>query len=258
MGKSDRSAPNWRWILVLTGTGVLYWLVLLSMVVTANPNLFPTLLLLGALVAPLTVLTYLNWPTGDSVVDGRLVAWVAVLSGVLGVLAAGVLEYATATQRSQWPMLTVAVIEETLKILVPIGALAFASRAVTDARAGLVIGVASGAGFAVLETMGYGFTTLLTSHSLAAVDQILLVRGVFAPACHLAWTGLLGASLWNFRTRPVGRALLGFVATYVVVVLLHALWDTLSASWLAHVLIAAVSVLLLVARERRIPSGAVR
>ncbi|WOQ16384.1 PrsW family glutamic-type intramembrane protease [Raineyella sp. W15-4] len=258
MPNRERTARNWRWVLVLCGTGTLYWLVLLTMVVTANPNLFPTVLLLGALVAPVTVLAYLNWPTGHGIVDGRTVAWIAALSGVLGVLLASILEYATATRREQWPMLTVAVIEETLKILVPIGVLVGGSRAAGDSRAGLIVGVGSGAGFAVLETMGYGFSALLSSGNLATVDQTLLIRGVFAPACHLAWTGVLGAALWRLPARPVGRGVLVFAGTYVAVVLLHAAWDTFAASWPAHIVLAAVSLALLILFQRRLGGRVVR
>ncbi|MEA5153933.1 PrsW family glutamic-type intramembrane protease [Raineyella sp.] len=258
MVHSARTVRNWRWILVLSGTGVLYWLVLLTMLITSNPNLFPTVLLLGALVAPATVLAYLNWPTGDGIVDGRTVLWIAAVSGVLGVLLAGILEYATATRRESWPMLTVAVIEETLKILVPIGVLVGTSRTLAQPRTGLVVGVASGAGFAVLETMGYGFTTLLSSGSVASVDQTLLVRGVFAPACHLAWTGLLAAALWRIPTRPAGRGLLVFAATYVLVVLLHAAWDTFAASWAAHIVLAAVSLTILIVFQGKTIRRAVR
>lgn len=251
MTTADAGAPSWRWVLVLCGAGALYWLVLLTMMVTGNPNLFPTLLLLGALVAPATLVVYANWWHQRALVDGRLVIWVALLSGVVGVLLASILEYATTHQRGTWPLLTGAVVEETLKALVPIGVLALG--AAPDRRAGVVVGIASGAGFAVLETMGYGFSALLRPDALGAGDPMLLLRGVFAPAAHLAWTGVLTAALWNAGARRSLPSALRLAGTYVVVVLLHMAWDS-GGSWFLRVALALVSLALLlvvVHRTRR-------
>ena len=38
--------------------------------------------------------------------------------------------------------------------------------------------------------MGYGFSALLASGSLAEVEQTLLLRALLSPAGHVAWTGL--------------------------------------------------------------------
>jgi protease PrsW len=51
-------------------------------------------------------------------------------------------------------------------------------------------------GFAALETMGYGFVTLLASRgNLALLEEALLARGLASPAGHAAWTGLVCAVL---------------------------------------------------------------
>lgn len=245
MVNRDGTARDRRWILVLSGTGVLYWLALLTLVITADPDLFPTVLLLGALVAPATVLAHLNRVDGHGIVGGRTVLWIAAVSGVVGVLPAAILGYATATRWDSWPILTVAVIEEGLKILVPVVVLLATWRSTADPRTGLVVGAAAGAGFAVLETVGQGFTAAVTSGGVASVDQALLIRGVFAPACHLAWTGLLAAAVWRIPSRPVARGVLVLGATYVLVVLLHAARDAFAASWPAQIVVAAVSLLAL-------------
>ncbi|WP_454227573.1 PrsW family glutamic-type intramembrane protease [Propioniciclava flava] len=65
---------------------------------------------------------------------------------------------------------------------------------------GAVLGIASGTGFAVLETMGYGFTTLLGSGRkrcgrgchVAAARLVIACR-----ACCL--TGLIVWALWRTR-----------------------------------------------------------
>ena len=120
-----------------------------------------------------------------------VLAGVAAVGGVVGVLFASVLESMLATPSGGAPPLGVAIIEESIKVAVPIGLLLVGVAPRRDA--GGVIGVAAGAGFAVLETMGYAFAVLLETGSLAAADQTLLLRGIFAPACHIAWTGMVVA-----------------------------------------------------------------
>jgi protease PrsW len=97
--------------------------------------------------------------------------------------------------------------------------------------AGLVLGVATAAGFASLETMGYGFASWLSSKdNLAVLDEVLLVRGLTSPAGHMAWTGLVCAVLWRERLK-VGHATLDWrvLGAFLTAVVLHALWDTFAS-----------------------------
>lgn len=241
---AQRRRFTWLWVL-LSGV-VLYWLVLFVTVATANVLLFPTLLLVGALIVPLTVLTRANRsPHGipGGVVPLQLLGLVSLLSGVVGVLLASGLEFTLVNPHGAWPMLAVALIEESVKLIVPVVVLA--AGLARRPGSGVVVGVASGAGFAVLETMGYAFAALLRTGSLGAVDQTLLLRGVFAPACHIAWTGIAAAMMWR-AVRLGGRAgdVVLAVAAGAWVVLLHAFWDSI-ASGPAHVGMAVVSLVLL-------------
>src|ERR671929_167011 len=85
---------------------------------------------------------------------------------------------------------------------------------------GLLLGVACGAGFAVLETMGYAFVVLVQSGGdVGAVQQVLFLRGVLSPAAHMAWTGLAAAALFTAAAAGWGaRALLRFSAVLAAVV----------------------------------------
>ncbi len=74
----------------------------------------------------------------------------------------------------------VGLIEEAAKLIVPFILLLFLRR--LDPRAGVIIGGASGMGFATLETMGYGFTALLSHGSWAALEKTLLLRALLSPA----------------------------------------------------------------------------
>lgn len=230
------------WVLPV---GVLGYLLVLSVMVgTDNINLFPTLLLIGALTAPLSVLL-LAYGLGSRP-PGRagVVALTAVVGGIVGTTAAGFLEYATLRRMPFLGMLAVGVIEEAVKLIVPV--VVFLIAHLRYPRMGVVLGIASGMGFAVLETMGYGLTALVASKgNVAAVDQILLLRGLLAPAGHVAWTGLTAAALWRIGEGGK-RAGLTFVGAYLLAVLLHTLWDG-TANFLVHVVIAAVSIAILVA-----------
>ena len=107
---------------------------------------------------------------------------------------------------------------------------------------------AAGAGFAVLETMGYAFVVLVQSGGdVEAVQQVLFLRGVLSPAAHMAWTGLAAAALFTAAAaRWSGRAVLRFVVVFAVVVALHTAWDSIG-SLAAAITIAVVSLALLTA-----------
>jgi RsiW-degrading membrane proteinase PrsW (M82 family) len=118
---------------------------------------------------------------------------------------------------------------------------------------GLLVGVASGAGFAVFETMGYAFVELVQSGGdLHVVDHLLVVRGLLSPAAHMAWTGLTIAALWSaaahhWRRRSVGV----LVLVYAIAVGLHTAWDSFDDDT-AYAVLAAVSLSLLVFTAHRL------
>ena len=177
---------SWLWVL-LAGVGA-YLLLLRTLLVTENPNFFPSLILLGSIVVPAAVLTFAATGGKRGIrVNAGIVTFTVIAGGVLGTVAAGTLEYDTLRALDALPMIMVALIEEASKILVPAAVLLINRRLRWPAA--VVLGVASGTGFATLETMGYGFTALL-SGGLAALDETLLLRALLAPAGHVAWTGL--------------------------------------------------------------------
>ncbi len=248
---------RWAWLLVLLGGVAGYLIVLRTLVATQNPLYVPSLLLLGSAVVPASVLVYAASGPRRSPVGAGLVAAVAGIGGVIGTVAAGTLEYDTLQRLGAVPMIMVGLIEESAKLVVPVVILIFARR--RDPAAGVIIGVASGMGFATLETMGYGFSALLQSRSLADLDQTLLLRGLLSPAGHVAWTGVATAALWRIPTAPRrGRAVGLFVLTFAAAVALHALWDG-SDLWLVRTVVGVVSfagLLIVVHRSRRVADRA--
>ncbi|MEJ3746818.1 PrsW family intramembrane metalloprotease [Actinomycetes bacterium KLBMP 9797] len=244
---------RWAWIVVLVVGLGLFLLVLRTMVSTENANFVPATILLGAAVVPATFLTFVEGRSGRWQVPASVLTAAAFLGGVLGVVVAGQLEYDALRDLGALPMVFVALIEETAKLLVPAAILLLFWRRRRDPSDGLVIGVASGMGFAALETMGYAFTALLASKgSIGAVEETLFVRGLFAPAGHTAWTGLTCGALFALAARPGGRRLLMFVITFAGAVALHALWDSFG-SLLGYAVLGLISVgwLMLMMRHYR-------
>ncbi len=228
------------WAVVLVVGLLLFEVVHAVYRVTGNVRLIPGLLLVGALTPLVATLAGLYGSSLRPRTSGFLLVAVAAISGVLSISVAALLEYRTQTRLGELPPLTVAVIEESSKLAVPaIVAVAIRARHPLD---GLTVGVCSGAGFAVLETLGYSAQQLVTAHDrLPAVDGTLLDRGLFAPATHVAWTGMAVAGLWLALARRTGRAWLTFVALLALAVTLHTAWDALG-SVAAALLLSLASV----------------
>jgi RsiW-degrading membrane proteinase PrsW (M82 family) len=247
LGGAGRSAVRqWAWLpTLLIGVG-LFELVRRALIDTANPNLLPALILLGAAVVPAAFVAFVYGRRLGYDVPGLLLAFTALVGGVVGVVLAGTWEYHTLIRLGSLPTLAVGFAEETAKLIIPAGVLLFVGY--RRPANGLLLGVASGAGFAALETMGYAFVALVeTRGDLGTVDGILLLRGLLAPGAHMAWTGLIAAALWEAAARRwQAGAVLRFVLVYLVAVALHTIWDSFHTGWVYAVL-ACISLGLLAA-----------
>lgn len=254
---------RFAWLGVLVVGLVLYVIVLRTLVHTQNPNFVPSLILLGATVIPLAFLTFAQARSGRWQVPASALVVAAFFGGVIGTVVAGTLEYNTLRGLGMLPMVLVAIIEEAAKLIVPV-ALLFSILARHERRLpsdGLIIGVASGMGFAALETMGYGFTALLASKgNIGAVEQTLFLRGLTSPAGHTAWTGLTAGALWAFIATPSGRRFLAFLGTFAGAVVLHTCWDSFGGL-VTYLILAAISLgwlFLALARYRTFSEHALR
>ena len=249
-----------RWLQIFVSGLILLYLVELMLVTTSNPIYVPSILL-GAFLVPVTFVAYLyeRLPSWDVSLQALAVCF--LWGGVLGTVVAGALEYEVARVLGFLPKLLIGLIEESAKLIVPL-IFYFVGRYRSEA-AGIVLGVATAAGFASLETMGYGFVSLVSSKgNLGVLDEVLLVRGLTSPAGHMAWTGLVCAVLWRERLK-VGHATLNWrvLGAFLTAVVLHALWDTFASVRsptfvgflrveLVSLLIALISLTLLIRRVR--------
>lgn len=242
---------RWAWLPVLLVGSALFITVQQVLAVTGNAHLVPSLLMLASLLIPVTFVFYVDGrnPAYDIPLSVLLVC--ALLGGVLGTAVASILEFDTLRHLGAVPNLAVGVIEEAAKLLVPLWVLLF-TRYRANPADGLLLGVVVGMGFAVLETLGYGFVALLTTRGdLGTVEELLLIRGVMSPAGHAAWTGLAANALWHARARRWSTAALaGAAGTFVLVVILHTAWDA-SASSYGYVIVGLISLALLIRQTHR-------
>jgi RsiW-degrading membrane proteinase PrsW (M82 family) len=237
---------RWAWLpTLLVGVG-LFELVRSALVDTGNPNFLPALILLGAAVIPAAFVAFVYGRRLGYDVSGLLLAFTALVGGVVGVVLAGIWEYHAVIRLGSLPTLAVGFAEETAKLIIPAAVLLFVGY--RRPANGLLLGVASGAGFAALETMGYAFVVLVeTRGDVGTVDGVLLLRGLLSPGAHMAWTGLTAAALWEAASRRwQARAVLRFVLVYLVAVALHTTWDSVH-SGPVYVVLACISLGLLAA-----------
>jgi RsiW-degrading membrane proteinase PrsW (M82 family) len=243
--KSIAFARRHAWLAVLLVGAGLFLAVERTLVATQNPNFVPSAILLGAAIVPMAFLTFVYGRRLAFSVTLPVVASAAFFGGVIGTVVAGTLEFDVQRDLGALPMIGVGLIEETSKLLIPLAVLIFLKHYRTRAD-GLLIGVAAGAGFAALETMGYAFTTLLTSKgSITDTVDVLLLRGFMSPAGHMAWTGIAAAALFAAAAAGWTRRATGeFILSFVVAIALHTLWDSQS-SLIGTAVVAVVSLVAL-------------
>ena len=260
-GKGRMKILRRHWLQIFASGLLLLYLVERTLISTGDPNYVPSALLLGAFLVPITFTTYLYERLPDWEVPLPPVAICFIWGGVLGTVVAGTLEFDVMRSLEFLPKLGIGVIEEGAKLILPL-VFYFLGRYRSEA-AGIVLGVATAMGFAAIETMGYGFTSLLASKgNLGVLDEVLLFRGLMSPAGHAAWTGLVCAVLWRERAKA-GHATFNWRVggAFATAVILHALWDTFagmkSATFvgflsiqLVSLLIAMISLTLLIRRVR--------
>jgi RsiW-degrading membrane proteinase PrsW (M82 family) len=228
-------------------TGLALWVASVAVTFwTSNTNLIPTIILLGSFLVPVTFVVW-AWQRQDAgeITPGLLFS-TFVTGGVLGVLGASVLE-TFLLRPSWWLFLGVGLIEEAAKL----AALAFVTRhmRVRSMRDGIILGAATGFGFAAFESAGYAFTALFTTDglSLSQVVETEVLRGLLAPFGHGLWTAIAGGALFASSQHGHFRITGRLVRAFLGVSLLHGLWD-----WM-HVLVIRLT-LILTQGERYVPT----
>ena len=219
---------NRGWLKVLGAGIALYFISLVILVVTGNPNLFPTVVLIGNFLVPVTYVAFFYERRHLSQLSFATTAYTFFYGGLLGVLASSILEPVFIRQIDLVSVLLIGLIEEGAKIL---GVIWIARRWQHDSEMdGLILGAAVGMGFAALESMGYAFTAFLQSQgSLSVTVGTTLLRGVLAPIGHGTWTAILASVLFRESRGSHFRINGKVIGAYLIVSLLHSMWDGLPA-----------------------------
>src|SRR6266446_1060275 len=194
---------RWGWLRALLIGVVLFVITTVVMFLTGNPNLYPTVILIGNFLVPIVFVAFLYDHQHISSLSLDTVAASFCIGGIL-----------------------VGLIEEGCKIAVVI----FLARKMrhNSQMDGLLLGGAVGMGFAALESTGYAFTAFLLSNgNISASLTETVLRGLLTPFGHGIWTGILGAVLFR-ESAPHRFHITGLVIlTYLFVSFLHGLWDGL-------------------------------
>ncbi len=227
-----------QWMPLLQAPGIsVWWRILLTtllafclgtmvMVLTQNPILFPTVLMLGTLAVPSAYVAFFFDHRRLSGLSLKAVVLSFVYGGVLGVFASAILEPIFIARLDPASSLVVGLIEEFTKIL---GVLLIARHHRHNAELdGLILGAAAGMGFASMESSGYAFVAFLGSGgNLSLMVGVTLLRGMLSPIGHGTWSAILASVL--FRESRVGRFRVNHkvIGAYLTVSILHGLWDGL-------------------------------
>jgi RsiW-degrading membrane proteinase PrsW (M82 family) len=197
--------------------------------ITGNPNFFPTVILLGSFVVPVTFVVFFYEHVKHREISMPLLTSCFIVGGAIGLIAAGFLEYGTLRGLSIPGLFGIGLIEESVKLIFPI--ILYAGWRYRHEADGLIFGIAAGMGFAALETMGYSLVSFLQSQGdINVLRQVLTIRGFLSPAGHAAWTGFVCAVLWRERERN-GRVAINWhvLGTFVLAIVLHAVWDIINS-----------------------------
>lgn len=215
------------WPRVLSTSVFFYIILLIALVLTDNSNLFPIVVMVGSFMVPVAFVSFLYEHRHLSRLTMPTVSLAFLYGGLVGVVAASYLEPFFISQLDLGAILKIGFIEEFAKIL---GVLVIARHRKHDSEMdGLILGAAAGMGFAALESTGYAFTAYLkSSGSLSITVAVTLIRGLLSPLGHGTWTAILASVLFRESRDGHFRINLQVLGAYLLVSLLHALWDGLT------------------------------
>ncbi|WML41450.1 PrsW family intramembrane metalloprotease [Neobacillus sp. OS1-2] len=189
-----------------------------------NINFIPGLLMIGASAVPLTTLIFFWEMNAPQNIAFYRVIFVGFIGGILSMLVA--LVFFDILKNNINPI-TIGITEELAKAIMVISFVRY--RKYRYILNGLLIGAAVGAGFAAFETAGYALRSLMSGDAQNLYTTILW-RGLLAPGGHVAWAALTGAAFCRvqgdqpFRLNMLVK--IKFLRVFLLVVVMHALWDT--------------------------------
>jgi len=234
-----------KWWWKVFGIGLAAYIVAAVVLgVTDNPHLAPVVMLLASAVVPVTFITFCWEQNALADMPLPVVALAFLGGGVIGLLIASILEPilvpSSPTGGLSLPAaFMVGLIEEFAKV-VPV-LFFLRDRRLRTELDGIILGAASGMGFATFETAGYGFDNFLTGFlrslsqsntvgaafnaGIVTMNGALILRMALALFGHGVWTAIVCAAIWRFRQQPLTQQLGNIAAAFFTSVILHTIWD---------------------------------
>ena len=241
---------------VASGDGVLPFLVALPLALLPVPLLVALVLFLDRLEPePRAALVFaFAWGAGIAALAALVVNTAGLVYVTQPDLGSGTGEYVSATFGAP-------VVEETMKGLVLAGLL-WRRRAELDGPTdGVIYAAMVGLGFATIENVGYYINALVTPDrgGIALLGYTFVLRGVASPLLHPIFTSMTGLGVAYAASRR-GAGWRPVAAGWLAAVLLHGIWNGLSAygaaglvtAYLIMACVLAGIVAVLVADRRRV------
>lgn len=220
----------WLYVRVFFVLFILFTVNILILRFTANTLYVPTVTLFGGIAfsIPFFVLLYELYPKRDL----NIFKLFSVL--VIGGTAAGILTqigYSVIDISNLWGNAVLSgIVEEVSKAAVAICAIIIIKN--KNAYACFLIAVSVGAGFTIIEDMGYLFyySDMVTSQFIDIRNTVYLFldRGLSSLCTHILWTGIIGWAYGFFRSQ--------YKSMYLIFLLfsigLHIMWNMPLDGWM--------------------------
>ena len=217
----------WLYFRVFISLLIAYFLLYLGCDLFENINLLPGLIILGALLVPVSAVILFYEMNVFCDVSIYMVFHVFLIGGCAALVLTLVLFSFISPEKLDYTgALLTGIIEEVGK-----AAIIYVFLKRMNPRkilVGLLIGATVGAGFAAFETAGYSLRILL-ANGWEPMLSTIFVRNLLAPGGHIAWGAISGAaiilacresysidSIVSFR----------FLRLFLIPVILHFLWDS--------------------------------
>ncbi|MBI3822035.1 MAG: PrsW family intramembrane metalloprotease [Planctomycetes bacterium] len=200
------------------------------MATTGNPHLVPVTLIAMSVVVPATMICWLVERYDTTGISFHTLSITFLAGGTVGIIAAMInflIGDLISPRIGGQPLLLLPFLagfyEEPAKFLG--SSWRWRHPRYDRPMDGLILGTVSGLGFAVFETAGYGFASLIRE-GFGGTLITLIIRSITSPFAHGLWTGILTAAFWqygrNFRLASRSR---GFWIAVAWAIGLHALWN---------------------------------
>jgi len=230
-----------------------YAVSLVVLLSTGIVNLIPMVLLIASVLVPITFVIYCWEQSAFADMPAATVAITFLGGAVLGIILAAILEPLLLNvvglgANALIGALVIGFSEETAKVIPVLWFLR--DKRLRSELDGVILGAASGMGFAALETAGYGFQSFIAGYNNVLVPALtqhsagnttlgdaftsgiinmnieLVLRMALAMFGHGVWTAIVCAAIWRYRQRNVFRQFGSILTAYLIAVLLHAAWDS--------------------------------